>query len=256
MNIVLLAPHQDDEIISSFGLLYTLSEKHDIKVIFVTNGDYHGKEAARQRYDESIVALSQCNIPEKNVYYMGYGDTGMSQKLSFLYNLYKKKPSEVFPSGCSECTYHPSGQKTVHSLFFGEEAVYTKSNFITDLNCILSVLQPGLIILPSLYDFHGDHMATALFFNQYILPYYIGLTHYYLIHTKDDLQWPNRHAFIWSKPAEVPDLCWKNRKRIALSNEARELKKKAILCFNSQHPYAQNSFLLSFVKNEEIFFNC
>lgn len=256
MNVALLAPHQDDEIISSFGLLHALSENHNISIIFATNGDYHGRETARRRYKESVNALSLCNIIKKNIYYMGYADTGMLKERSFLYNLYQKELNELFPSVCSKYTYHPAGQKTVHSLFFDKEAEYTKNNFITDLNCILSYLQPELIILPSSYDFHGDHAGIGLFFNQYVIPYYNGMTYHYLIHTRDDLLWPNRNTLIWSKPADIPDRCWETRKCIALPDEIKKIKKDAILCFQSQLPYAQEAFLLSFVKNEEIFFDC
>lgn len=256
MNIALLAPHQDDEIISSFGLLHTLSKKHNISVIFATNGDFLGRQTARRRYEESIAALSLCSIPTQNIYYMGYADTGMPKELSFLYNLYEKDLNEHVRSACSAYTYHPAGQKTVHFLYFGEEAAYTKNNFITDLNCILSDLRPKLIILPSSYDFHGDHAGIALFFNQYVMPYYSGMTYYYLIHTKDDLCWPNRKTPIWSKPEDMPDNCWRSRKCIALSDKVKESKKEAVLCFQSQLPYEQDAFLLSFVKNEENFFDC
>ncbi len=256
MNIALLAPHQDDEIISSFGLLHSLSKNHNISIIFATNGDFYGKETARKRYKESIAALSLCNIAKQNIYYMGYADTGMPKKCSFLYNLYQKELNKLFPATCSKYTYHPAGQKTVHSFFFGEEAAYTKNNFIIDLNLILSTLHPELIILPSSYDSHGDHAGIALFFNQYVLPYYNSMRYYYLIHTRDDLCWPNRNTRIWSKPADIPDSCWKMRKCIAFSDEIRESKREAVLCFQSQLPYSQNAFLLSFVKNEEIFFDC
>lgn len=256
MNITLLAPHQDDEIISSFGLLYNLSKDHNINVIFATNGDFHGKVIALRRYAESIKALRLCNIPMQNVYYMGYGDTGMSKELSFLYNLYQKDRNELFPTAFSQYTYHPADGKTVHSLFFGAEAKYTKHNFITDLSCILSALNPDLIILPSSYDYHGDHAGVALFFNQYVMPYCSSTTYYYLIHTKDDLCWPDRNISTWSKPINMPSNCWEKRKRFSYSTEIKEIKRRAILCFHSQHPYAQDSFLLSFAKNEEIFFDC
>lgn len=256
MNVALLAPHPDDEIINSFGLLYNFIEKQNIYIIFLTNGDFHGKKTATIRYKESVTALELCNIPAHNIYHMGYADTGMPKEISFLHNLYNSNLDELLSSDFSQYTYHPAGYQTIHSLFFGSEAKYTKRNFIIDMDSILSTIQPDLVILPSSYDFHGDHAAAALFYNQYIKPHYNGISYYYLTHTKNDFKWPNRGKNIWSKPDIIPDHSWKRRKRIILSNSAKKLKKRAILSFQSQHPYAQDSFLLSFVKNEELFFNC
>lgn len=77
MNIAILCPHQDDEILSSFYLISRLRAcGHTVHVIFATNGDYRGTEIARIRYFESKSALALCNIDHQRIHYMGYADTG------------------------------------------------------------------------------------------------------------------------------------------------------------------------------------
>lgn len=164
MSTIILCPHQDDEILSSFLLiskLHAIGEK--VTVIFATNGDYRGKEEAQVRYMESVQALALCNIDESHILYMGYGDTGMRKEHSFLYRLYHAKPDDIFPSECSYRTYHPAGLETIHHLFHNKEAAYTRAHFTDDLYTVLSLINPDKLIIPSVYDVHGDHSSLASF---------------------------------------------------------------------------------------------
>lgn len=256
MNVVIVAPHQDDEIISSFGYIYSTiaSKKNKLSVIFATNGDYQGKCVSQTRYYESLSALQLCGVTSENIYYMGYADTGMQKDDSFLYRLYQLDATTILPSGCSEKTYHPVSLNTVHKMFHGLEADYTKKNFVQDLRTIISCLNPEMLIIPSIYDYHGDHAALSLFFKKYILPTYTSQTYYYLVHTENDLIWPTRDMDLWQKPSNLPDFVWQSREVFSYTRNIVNKKFQAIQKFKSQNPYALNSYLLSFAKKEEIFF--
>lgn len=252
MNTIILCPHQDDEILSSFLLMHRLRKNGDkVTIIFATNGDYHGKKIAEIRYMESVQALSLCDIEEDNILYMGYGDTGMRKDHSFLNHLYCTDLEQPYSSGCSRYTYHPTGLETIHHKLYGKEAPYTKAHFLVDLRDIIHILAPDLLIVPSIFDAHGDHYALAKFV-QKAIPELNGISLSYIIHAENDLLWPPRDNKIWTRPTVIPENMW--RDKITVKNvTAMSLKLKAIQCFKSQNPYGQNRFLLAFAKPEEIY---
>lgn len=253
MSIVILCPHQDDEILSSFLLLSQLRDSgEDVKIIFATNGDYRGKDIARRRYNESVLALSFCNVRAKDIYYMGYGDTGMRASHSFLNRLYTSDPEQQLYSYCSGYTYHPADQQTIHYMFHGTEPRYSRAHFVEDLNDILHAFFPTSIVIPSTYDAHYDHRALAYFAHEAICGWDINV-HSYLIHSGNDLQWPPRNTDCWKRPAEIPKTMWADR-LIIKNRDASSRKAIAIRCFESQHPNELDGFLLSFSKPEEFFF--
>ena len=94
MNILLLAPHQDDEILSSCLFLKKHNNLGDnIDIVFATNGDFLGDKAAKiNRYDQ--------------IHYMGYGDTGMELNRSFLWKLYCAENTECFSANNHQYTWH------------------------------------------------------------------------------------------------------------------------------------------------------
>ena len=88
MNLLVIAPHQDDEILSAFLLMHNVLEKNGtVNILYATNGDYRGIDYAYTRYYESLNALSLLGICEDHMLYLGYADTGMSKEKSFLMRL-------------------------------------------------------------------------------------------------------------------------------------------------------------------------
>lgn len=58
MNILIIAPHQDDEILSSCLLIQSrLRAGDEIFIAFATNGDRYGLDMGMRRYQESVRAL-------------------------------------------------------------------------------------------------------------------------------------------------------------------------------------------------------
>ena len=88
MNLLVIAPHQDDEILSAFLLMHKIIKKNGtVNILYATNGDYRGIDYAYTRYYESLNALSLLGICEDHMLYLGYADTGMSKEKSFLMRL-------------------------------------------------------------------------------------------------------------------------------------------------------------------------
>lgn len=256
MNILLLAPHQDYEILSACLFLKKHKELGDnINIVFATNGDFFGDKVAKIRYKESCSALNQCGIQCEQIHYMGYGDTGMELNRSFLWKLYCAKSTVCFSANNHQYTWHPAKQETIHKLFTGEEAIYCRKYFLMDLYNIINKFQPDLLIIPSGLDRHGDHKAVSFFVNEIAkkIPNNYK-TWCYLIHTAKESKWPNRQANHFIKPSEVYSNVWKKRISIQFSYQDCLFKKNVIDSFKSQYPKANSNFLLSFAKTEEIFF--
>lgn len=258
MNILIIAPHQDDEILAAGLLIQScLCAGDNIFIAFATNGDRNGREAGVRRYQESVRALQLLGVKEEHIFYLGYGDTGMRLEHSFLYHLFYENDHILVPTPVSRQTYHPAGKPTLHYACTGREADYCRNSFLDDLNRLLDVCQAQFIVLPSGLDRHGDHRACFLFMDELrhkrkTFPPMLS----YLIHAGNDMLWPNRIGDAFSRPPGMDSGLWEHRIRVSASEMDRQRKQTCISCFHSQEPLAQNRFLLSFAKKEEIFFPC
>ena len=76
----------------------------------------------------------------------------------------------------------------------------------------------------------------------------------YLIHAGDDMFWPNRTGEVFSRPPSMDPALWDKHVSIRAAETEQQIKELCIHCFQSQDPLAQDGFLLSFAKYEEIFF--
>lgn len=255
-NIVVLAPHQDDEILSSYLLLSSLlQEGAAVHVVFATNGDYEGADVSAIRNRESVVALKSIGIPEENLWFLGYADTGMPYPESFLLRLYHSgNPQAVLSSPNSGATYVAGGE-SYHCRQTGREAPYCRQSFKGDLAGVLEMLDPDLLILPSVHDCHGDHRAVGLFWKeiQAESPRLQPTVYAYLVHGGDDLIWPSRDTLHFDCPPCLPAPLWASRKQFQFSPELCGRKKEALETFVSQGPQAYDRYLLSFAKEEEFF---
>lgn len=257
MNILIIAPHQDDEILAACLLIQSqVRAGHEIFVAFATNGDRRGREAGARRYQESVRALRLLHVEEDHIFYMGYGDTGMRLGHSFLYRMFSSAGRTLIPAPISSQTYHPAaGRQTLHHACTGGEAAYCRDNFLEDLDRLLDVCRAELVVLPSELDCHGDHRACFLFMNE-LRRMRDGFPNMltYLIHAGDDMFWPNRTGEVFGRPPSMDLARWDKRVSIRVTETEQVVKELCIRCFQSQDPLAQDSFLLSFAKREEIFF--
>lgn len=255
MDLMVLAPHQDDEVLGAGGLIQICKSRGDsVRVVFATNGDHQGRGVARRRYDESRNALARLGVPESNIYYFGYADTGMRPSHSFLLRLLQSPMDKPLTSPVSSTTYHPADGRTVRNLRTGWEGPLTKETFLLDLAWCIAECSPNLLLMPSRWDAHGDHAALAALAEAAGACATVPTCLSFLVHGGDDLHWPSRA----SEPCECPPLLpvevWTSRVAVPLSMEQQRLKRQLIGTFLSQCPQELNGFLYAFARKEEIFF--
>ncbi len=75
-GILVIAPHPDDDIITSAGVIYSALQRGDaVQVVFMTNGDWAGLERGLERQDEACTAqIDYLGMTETNLIFLGYPD--------------------------------------------------------------------------------------------------------------------------------------------------------------------------------------
>lgn len=287
----MLVPHQDDEILMCAGIIErAVRNRVQVTVVMATNGDYGCRDfsVGRARLRETLEGLETLGVSESQVVFLGYADTGMPERDSFLYGLYEERDGEkVHPSHCGCCTYGLPEKEEFHKEEYGEHGMYTRNGFLKDLKAVLMKYRPKHIFTTSKEDTHGDHRGLFLFVQDvlrsckeegYCPRLYCGI-----VHSKaGDGNWPKRSCgvipFCSPEDATKPDregseggegakgkegalgsLVWEERLVFPVPDSMRtegleENKKAAAL---SKHATALKpdaaDFLYAFVKEDEVF---
>ena len=255
MNILIIAPHQDDEILATGGLIQKCVKLGDrVTLLFLTNGDYRGPHIARKRYYESKESLTLLGIEEKAIFYLGYGDTGMNYSHSFLRQLLFENANTTLATPFSSTTYHPAKGKTVHAMRTGFEAPLMQETFLADLEWVIKKNNPDIIIAPNALDMHGDHAAVIPLLQKIDIFNQIPICLTYIIHGGNDTLWPPRDARIFTCPPVISAEIWNKHISLPLTILEQSKKHEAVLAFTSQLKDDSNNYLVSFSKQEEVFF--
>ena len=153
-EVMVFAPHEDDELSMLSG---TLSEYvrygSNVRIVFVTNGDYLDQGLIRLR--EALDAAEFVGIPEENIIFLGYGDGWNFDGDLHIYNA----PSDlvVHSNAYRTATYglpeHPAWRE-------GRE--YSRQNMYEDIRDVIDYYRPDTIFSMA-YEPHADHRATSLF---------------------------------------------------------------------------------------------
>jgi LmbE family N-acetylglucosaminyl deacetylase len=161
VDIVIVAPHPDDEILMAGGTLANaLAEGKRAAVLIVTNGDYTCARDGARRIRESVAALTSLGLPESSIHFLGYPD-------GFLNALTEVPFSVERRTSAGECvradaTWADRGFSRVeaHRARSGVPAPFVESAVVGDLAGLLAVLNPTDIYLPHERDAHPDHAKT------------------------------------------------------------------------------------------------
>lgn len=255
MNILFIAPHQDDEILAAGGLIQKCVNLGDnFMILFVTNGDYCGPHIAQKRYYESKQALEYLGIREESIFYLGYGDTGMKYSHSFLRRMSFEEPNTVLSTPFSSMTYHPAGRETVHFMRTGLESPLTQAAFLADLEWFIKKDFPDIIIAPNFLDMHGDHATLIHLLQKLNIFNQIPICLTYIIHGGNDILWPLRNTKTFTCPPVLSINEWKKRISVPLTKQEQIRKYRAIAGFTTQLKDDSVNFMVSFSKQEEVFF--
>lgn len=265
---MLFCPHEDDELLMTAGVIYNAVQNGDsVHVNIITNGEYEGEDISALRIEESLKALAALNVPRENIEFFGYSDTGMEYSDSFLYRLYFGDENLTLSSlhGRTE-TFLPASFPEYHMQRFGCHAPYTKQSVATDVLSVIRDVMPDVLYIPCRVDRHGDHMALYHFVMDAIkeISDYHPEVFQFLIHTYDDLAWPNRSEsapHLYEAPSDIEKLGLDWDKRIICPvpdlmkrDSAENLKFNILEYYQTQHPHDYNEYIVSFAKDEEIFF--
>ena len=153
-DVMVFAPHQDDELSMLSGtLLEYIRYGSNVRIVYVTNGDYLGQGLIRLR--EALDVAEFLGIPEENIIFLGYGDGWELEDGKHIYNA--ESDAVVQSYAGRTATYglpeHPAWQ---------EGKAYTRQNMYEDVRDVIDTYRPDTIFSMA-YEPHGDHRATSLF---------------------------------------------------------------------------------------------
>ena len=268
---LIIAPHQDDEILAFAGTIQkAIEEGNIVKVLFLTNGDYYGTKYASVRIAESIAALEILGVNKSDVTVLGYGDLTLEALLS------AENPEKVFGASSGESSTYgvsPLNIFDYHTMNKGEPASYSGANLTDDFRNYLLACRPDRIYTTSEYEWHTDH-KFAFILTRDTLKKLSGETGYHpvlcesVIHG-EETTWPDRLKYDSSNkpvitgftnpyPTMKTDLDWSKVKKITLTDTQLQKKTDAIGKFVSQNEPTEDTpgtkdYNYSFCKKDEFY---
>ena len=154
-RVLLIVPHQDDEINIAGGLLYWLFHNGiETKILYTTHGNYRNK--GNVRIGEAINSIRTLGGKETDVYCLGYSDQAT------------KGDMHLYMSDCNwrdrhgrDMTY--AGIDEYCFRRYGIHHQQCKKNFIEDIKSFILWYIPDVIFCVD-FDSHADHRGTSLAF--------------------------------------------------------------------------------------------
>lgn len=159
-GVLVVAPHPDDDILIGSGVIANAVQRGDqVKVVFVTNGDYDGITQGYVREAEAVNAQVQnLGTTENDLIFLGYPDGS----LATLYSNYTGAGDQFWSNNYQSQTYGSRGLggSDYHTYKFGAPGLYNRANMLMDLESIISTYKPDHIVTVSEHDRHTDHSTT------------------------------------------------------------------------------------------------
>lgn len=177
LDVLVVAPHSDDEAIGCTGVMLRAIDKGErVGVVVVSNGDGFPRaaavvakkdvdqlrpddylELAKLRQKHTLKAMGQIGVRREDLMFLAYPDSGLAK----LYESTARTPYQQSFTGKNE-TY-PSEMQDYHSLVHGKPAPYLKASVIGDLEEIIRTRKPKILYVVNEADSHADHRATFWF---------------------------------------------------------------------------------------------
>ena len=221
-EILVVAPHPDDDLLTSAGVIYrALQDGETVTVVYMTNGDYQGPQIGFARQAEAVDGQIRLGMIEEDLIFLGYPDGYLNQ----IFNDYASSSSSLVTTYNQSTTYgnRGLGHKDYHSFRFGTPANYNRPNIVLDLESIISEHLPEHIYVTSEFDNHSDHSTTYQLLKMALLalhlmdPSYTPSIHKTVVHWNGGT-WPNSMDAT-SYLSEIPNfsttgLSWTNRESL------------------------------------------
>lgn len=158
-KVLLVVPHQDDELFVGGGLFKTLAQhgEYEAYVVFTTNGDFFAHEA-KVRLEESLYVLTEFyGIEEDHIFFLGYGD-GWKDSVHLYHH--DGEQSLTSQAGRTE-TYGLEGHEDYRWFRSGRHSAYRRADFKRDLKDVLAEVLADILLVVD-FDRHPDHRAASL----------------------------------------------------------------------------------------------
>lgn len=164
VDILVLAPHPDDEILMAGGVIARAkAEGKRVAVAIVTNGDLGCERDGVRREKESVAAIAKVGGADQ-VFFLGYPDGSLEHLGPVpLTPLPRRDLQGQCTTGNTTYAALGVGHTDVHTLFEGEPAVYTSASLTEDLTSLLDALAPRDVFVSHPIDEHPDHAFTYIY---------------------------------------------------------------------------------------------
>ncbi len=259
-KILILAPHPDDAALTCSGLIKeALRKGAKVKVVYITYGSHSSDtiiknpgllmpmplasiiKQGRVRHDEAVSAMTSLGLKEEDLIFLGFPD---SRTLKLWTGYFNEK---AFTSAVL------ATNKVIYKTAYKPGTRFNAKNEFNQLKEIISSFKPTKIIYSDTFDLNPDHRATGLFLNAVLSDLekegFKPLTYSYFVHSED---WPGDTS-VFYPPFYFIGVLKGDWYCVKLSPEDMISKLNAI----EKHKVplkGKPSFLLSFVKKNEIFF--
>lgn len=282
VDLLVFAPHPDDEALGCAGLLRrAVAEGRRVKVVFFTNGDGFPAfasrlarrppdaltpqdflELARYRQEQARTAFAALGGNPDDLIFLGYPDAGLDP-------VYRRRDDVPFtqPLTRRDRTYGAL-RPDYHSAVHGRPAPYTYAAALADVVELIRTLNPREILVTNEADTHPDHKAAFWFVRDALKPAaFQGSVLTYLIHGGPEWPWPK--GATPEAPLEVHDVKgrpspagvpWPPPHRVTLTREEAESKRRAIAAHATHLAgvtdrvlVEEREYLESFIKSEEVY---
>jgi len=264
-RLLILAPHCDDETLSSAGMILAAQRAGiEVRVVIATNGDGYlfatmqdfGKiypthadfiRMGELRQQESLAALGVLGIPPAQVYFLSFPDRGTPA----LWNEYWAA-TNPYRSPYSGDTKSP------YAITYNPQSVFAGADYLSDLTSIIEAHRPDLIVYPHPQDVHPDHWGLNVFTRLALTlfqqkdPAYHPTQLTYLVHRPDFPEIKGYHPTASLAPPAILYALSPDWYRLDLTPKDTGLKDLAVKAYRSQLPLLHN-LMESFVRANETF---
>ncbi len=107
-NIVIVAPHMDDEALACGGLITKLPDKNRIHIIYCTDGmkspapilpgrDEISPDLGKVRMNESTQAMKGLGVPEQNLHFLNLPEAQLRENMPALQKRLREKLKLIAP---------------------------------------------------------------------------------------------------------------------------------------------------------------
>ena len=152
-KVLVLVPHQDDEVLAAGGVIEEyVRYGSQVYISFYTTGDR--SIPGETRMSEALAAANSMGVPESNVIFLGYGDV-----LNNGMHIYNVADGQLISHGSRTETY----ALPEHPPF--RSSSYRRENIVADMRDMILQISPDIIICTE-YEEHPDHAACSLFFDE------------------------------------------------------------------------------------------